>query len=183
LDDVDVRELPIRDLRRRIGLVSQDTVLFDESVMDNIRYGSPDATNEQVIAAARQAHAHEFIVDSLADQYQTIVGQRGSMLSGGQRQRIALARAILRAPEILLLDEATSQIDAESERLIYDALKSVTEGRTTLLISHRPLLLSLANRIVVMDQGRVIDCGTSEQLAERCDLYKRLSLSVSRAAA
>ncbi len=174
LDGVDLRNVMIRDLRKRIGLVTQETLLFDETIMNNIRYGSPEATDEQVMEVARKAHAHHFIMEELDDGYQTVVGQSGGRLSGGQRQRIALARAMLRNPEILILDEATSQIDIESEELIHKALETFTRGRTAILISHRLSTLSLADRIVVMDAGRIVDQGTHEELLGRCNLYRRL---------
>ncbi len=174
LDDVDLRQGRMRELRRKIGIVTQQTVLFDDTVFNNIRYGTPHASDEEVIAAAQKAHAHRFIVEKLEDGYQTIVGERGGRLSGGQRQRIALARAILRDPEILILDEATSQIDLESEQLIQQALKDFARDRTTIMITHRLSTLSLADRILVMDAGRVVDVGTHHELLGRCDIYRRL---------
>ncbi len=174
IDGVNVRDVRLEDLRKRIGLVTQDAVLFNDTVASNIAYGADDATPEQIEAAARQAHAHAFITEKLSDGYDTIVGNGGSRLSGGQRQRVALARAILRDPEILILDEATSQIDVESEHLIHQVLEEFTRGRTTLLITHRPSTLTLADRVVVMDKGRVIDVGRPEELLARCDLFRRL---------
>jgi ATP-binding cassette subfamily B protein/subfamily B ATP-binding cassette protein MsbA len=174
MDGIDLRECRVRELRRKIGIVTQQTVLFDDTVFNNIRYGSLQATEEQVIAAAKKAHAHRFIVEKLDDGYQTIVGERGGRLSGGQRQRIALARAILRDPEILILDEATSQIDLESEQLIHQALREFTRGRTAILITHRLSTLTLADRILVMDAGRIADIGTHQELLSRCDHYRRL---------
>lgn len=156
LDGVDLRQMDLVDLRRRIGLVTQQTELFNESILYNIRYGSPDATDEQVIAAARTAHADEFI-RSLPDQYGMVVGPGGQRLSGGQRQRIALARAILRDPEILVLDEATSQIDVESEQLIRDALLEYSVGRTLIMITHKQSTLELADRVLQLDRGQIID--------------------------
>jgi len=174
VDDVDLRELRLRELRRFVGMVSQTTLLFDDTVFNNIRYGSTGATPEQVIEAARRAHAHRFIEEKLDDGYQTNVGSGGSKLSGGQRQRIALARAILRDPRVLILDEATSQIDIESEQLIHQALQEFIRDRTAIIITHRLSTLELADRILVMDAGRVSDLGTHDELMDRCDLYRRL---------
>ena len=174
LDGVDLRQTRLRDLRRQIGLVTQETVLFNETVFANIRYGAPHATREQVIEAARKAHAHKFIENRLERGYETLVGAGGGRLSGGQRQRIALARAILRDPPILILDEATSQIDLESEQLIHRVLEEFIRNRTAVIITHRLATLALADRVVVMEGGRIIDVGTHEQLISRCLLYQRL---------
>ena len=174
LDGVDLRDVRLRELRSQIGLVTQETLLFDDTVLNNIRYGCPHATREQVIEAAQQAHAHRFIEQKLEHGYQTVVGAGGGRLSGGQRQRIALARAILRDPAILILDEATSQIDLESEQLIHKVLEQFIRHRTTVVVTHRLATLALANRIVVMDGGRIADLGTHEQLMSRSDVYRRL---------
>ncbi len=174
LDDVDLRQLRLRDLRRLVGMVTQQTVLFDDTVYHNIRYGSPQASREEVLAAAQQAHAHRFIEEKLERGYDTVVGPGGNRLSGGQRQRIALARAILRDPDILILDEATSQIDIESEQQIHQALEQFVRGRTAIIITHRLATLDLADRILVMDAGRIADLGTHDELVRRCELYRRL---------
>jgi ATP-binding cassette subfamily B protein/subfamily B ATP-binding cassette protein MsbA len=174
LDGLDLRELRLRDLRQMIGMVSQQGLLFDDTILSNIRFGTPHATEAEVIEAAKKAHAHKFITEKLEKGYHTSVGERGGRLSGGQRQRILLARAILRDPKILILDEATSQIDLESEQLIHRVLEQFTRGRTTLMITHRVSSLALASRIVVLDGGRVIDVGPHEELVRRCDLYRRL---------
>jgi ABC-type multidrug transport system fused ATPase/permease subunit len=179
----DLRDVRTADLRQRIGVVTQETLLFDDTVLNNIRYGTPEATEEQVIEAAKQAHAHRFVTTVLADGYQTICGPSGNRLSGGQRQRLALARAILRDPEILILDEATSQIDVESERLIHEVLERFVQNRTVFMITHRPSTLALANRIVVMEEGRIVDVGTFDDLAGRCELFCRLAHLNSPAAA
>jgi len=174
LDGVPLTDMRQRNLRSQIGLVTQETMLFDDTIFNNIRYGVSDATTEQVVAAAKQAHAHRFIENELPNGYETSAGSLGNRLSGGQRQRIALARAILRNPAILILDEATSQVDLESEQAIQQVLEKFTQGRTTILITHRLAVLALANRIVVMEEGRVLDVGRHEELLARCALYRRL---------
>ncbi|MBM4002622.1 MAG: ABC transporter ATP-binding protein [Planctomycetes bacterium] len=174
MDGVDIREFRVRELRSRIGLVTQHTQLFDDTVMNNIRYGSPHASDDEVIEAARKAHAHQFIGEKLEAGYATRVGQGGCKLSGGQRQRIALARAILRDPAILILDEATSQVDLESEQLIHKVLEEFVRGRTAIMITHRLSTLALADRVLVMDAGEIVDIGRHDELLERCELYRRL---------
>lgn len=174
LDGIDIREFRLQDIRRLTGLVGQQATLFDDTVYNNIRYGSPQASEGEIYAAAEKAFAHRFITERLGKGYDTVVGERGGRLSGGQRQRILLARAILRDPQFLILDEATSQIDMESEQLIHRVLEQFIGGRTTLMITHRMSSIALADRIVVMDLGRIIDVGSHEQLIGRCELYKRL---------
>ncbi|MCR4414150.1 MAG: ABC transporter ATP-binding protein/permease [Thermoguttaceae bacterium] len=174
LDGIPLPEVRLRDLRRQIGLVTQDPLLFDDTVLANIRYGSPWATEAEVVEAARQAHAHRFIETELPEGYHTVVGLMGGQLSGGQRQRIALARAILRNPSILILDEATSQVDLESEKLIQKVLERFMRGRTTVIITHRLGALALADRIAVVQDGRLADVGTHHELLGRCDFYRRL---------
>jgi ATP-binding cassette subfamily B protein/subfamily B ATP-binding cassette protein MsbA len=174
IDDVDLREARMRDLRSQIGLVTQEPLLFDDTVFNNIRYGSPQATKQQVIDAARKAYAHRFIEELLEKGYDTNVGQLGGRLSGGQRQRISIARAILRDPPVLILDEATSQIDLESEQLIHKVLEQFVRGRTAIIITHRLQTLDLADRVLVLDQGRMVDIGAHDELMNRCDLYRRL---------
>jgi ATP-binding cassette subfamily B protein len=169
----DVRDLTLRSLRAAIGLVPEDSFLFSESVRDNIAYGRPGATDEEIERAARAAQAHEFIA-ALPEGYATKVGEHGLTLSGGQRQRVALARAILTDPRLLVLDDATSAVDARVEHEIHEALRQVMEGRTTLLIAHRRSTLNLADRIAVLDGGRLADIGTHEELTGRCALYRGL---------
>ncbi|WP_327729611.1 ABC transporter ATP-binding protein/permease [Streptomyces sp. NBC_00487] len=169
----DVRELTLDSLRAAIGLVPEDSFLFSDTVRANIAYGRPDATDEQIETAARAAQADRFIAE-LPDGYATKVGEHGLTLSGGQRQRVALARAILTDPRLLVLDDATSAVDARVEHEIHEALTHVMEGRTTLLIAHRRSTLNLADRIAVLDEGRLADIGTHEELERRSALYRRL---------
>ena len=174
VDGVPLRGANLRSLRKQLGLVTQDTVLFDDTIANNIAYGKPGATQLEVEAAAKKAHAHDFI-ETLTAGYQTRTGDMAaSKLSGGQKQRIALARAILRDPRILILDEFTSQIDGESEAKIYDALREFVVGRTTFLITHRRSTLELAHRIVVMDEGRIQAIGTHAELLVASPTYRRL---------
>jgi len=173
-DGVDLREVDPSDLRQQIGLVAQDPVIFAASAWDNIRYGRPDATDEEVLAAADAAHAREFL-DRLPEGLATFLGEKGVRLSGGQRQRLAIARAILRNPPVLLLDEATSALDAESERAVQAALEKLSAGRTTLVIAHRLATVLKADRIVVIDDGRIVAEGTHDALTQQGGLYARLA--------
>ncbi len=166
VDGHDLRQLDPEALRRQIGFVPQDTVLFGASARENIAYGRPDASAAQIEAAARAAAADEFL-RALPDGYDTFLGERGTRLSGGQRQRIAIARAILKDPPILLLDEATSSLDAESERLVQTALAELMRGRTTLVIAHRLATVLKADRIAVLEGGRLVAVGTTRACCSR----------------
>ncbi len=173
LDGHDLRDLRLKDLRRAIGLVSQDVYLFHGTVRENIAYGRPDATGEEIVAAAGVAEAHEFILD-LPNGYETVVGERGQKLSGGQRQRISIARAVLDDPPILVLDEATSSVDNETEAAIQRSLERITRHRTTIVIAHRLSTIRHADRIYVLDQGRLAEAGHHEDLLDRDGLYAGL---------
>ena len=173
IDDMDIRSVDRSSLRRQIGIVSQETVLFDDLIRNNIAYGRPDATEEQIIEAARAAYAWEFI-ERLPNGLDTFVGENGLKLSGGQRQRLAIARAILRDPPILILDEATSALDSESEQLVQQALANLMKARTTLVIAHRLSTVQHADRLVVMNRGRIEEIGTHAELLKKGGLYTRL---------
>ena len=173
MDGVDIRELTLRSLRKLIGLVTQETVVFPISLAENIAYGSRNGSMESITNAARRAYAEEFILET-PQGYDTIPGEMGRTLSGGQRQRLAIARAILRDAPILIFDEATSQIDSESERQIQAAVKEFAQDRTTIIIAHRLSTIRFADRIVVMDVGRIVDVGTHHELLQRCKLYHGL---------
>ncbi len=177
IDGIDIATVNLRTLRRQIGVVTQDTVLFRGTVADNVGFGcdlNEHDARTRIVDAARRAHADEFVKD-LAEGYDTDLSEQGASLSGGQRQRLAIARAILRDPAILILDEATSQIDAESEAFINAALAEFCVGRTALIIAHRLSTVHNADRIVVLDAGRVEEQGTHEQLLQSSELYRRLT--------
>ena len=174
LDGVATNQMDLQMLRGRIGIVPQDAVIFSSSALENIRYGRPDASDDEVRAAAHAAFAHEFIM-ALPDDYDTFLGERGVRLSGGQRQRIAIARAMLKNPPLLLLDEATSALDAESERMVQAALESAMRGRTTLVIAHRLATVQQADRILVLDQGRLVEEGRHAELVKQGGMYARLA--------
>ena len=173
IDGMDIREATFTSLRENIGLVPQDTMLFNASVRDNILYGRLDATDEEVLAAAKAANAIEFI-EKLPQGFDTMVGERGNSLSGGQRQRIAIARAILKNPSILILDEATSALDTESEKIVQEALERLMKGRTALVIAHRLSTVQHADHIVVLQQGSVVEEGTHDELLALQGLYSHL---------
>jgi subfamily B ATP-binding cassette protein MsbA len=173
IDGVDLRDVRVADLRALMGVVSQETVLFHDSVRANIAYGRPDASQADIEAASRAANAEGFISE-MPDTYDTIVGERGVELSGGQRQRIAIARALLRDPPILVLDEATSSLDTASERLIQDAIEHLIAGRTVFVIAHRLSTVHRADQILVMDGGRIVERGDHATLLAQAGLYRRL---------
>jgi subfamily B ATP-binding cassette protein MsbA len=173
LDGTDLRDLAQHSLREQVGMVTQETFLFHDTIFENIRYGRLDATKEEVIAAAKSAFAHDFII-AQPDGYETIVGDKGCMLSGGQQQRLAIARALLKNAPVLLLDEATSALDSESERMVQAALERLSEGRTVVAIAHRLSTILKSDCIVVMDHGRIAATGRHEELLAKSDLYRSL---------
>ena len=173
IDGVNIREFSLKSLRSQVGIVNQETMLFNDTIRSNIAYGKPSASFEEIEEAARKAHAHDFILNC-PQGYQTVIGDRGVMISGGERQRIAIARALLKNAPILILDEATSQLDSTSERIVQEALDSLVSGRTVFMIAHRLSTVRNANRIVVLDKGLIVEQGTHGQLLEKNGLYKRL---------
>ena len=173
LDGVDVRELRLADLRRAVSIVFENTFLFTDTIRENIAYARPGADEQEVIRAARLAGAHEF-VSRLPEGYETVLGERGFTLSGGQRQRLAIARAILGDPDVLVLDDATSAVDATKEHEIRSALATVMQGRTTIVIAHRPATIALADRVALLEGGRVVESGTHAGLLARSVRYRRL---------
>ena len=173
LDGVNIKDIELKNLRSHIGIVPQETQLFSGSVKENIRYGRPSASDQEVYAAAEAANAHEFI-SKFKDGYETLVGERGVKLSGGQRQRVAIARALLKNPRILILDEATSSLDSESEALVQDALEYLMKGRTSFVIAHRLSTIYNADRIVVLEDGKIVQEGPHKELLKQKGLYKDL---------
>jgi ABC-type multidrug transport system fused ATPase/permease subunit len=170
VDGHDVRDVAQQSLRRNIGMVLQETFLFNTTVKENILYGRPDATDEEVVAAAVAAHAHGFI-EGMEEGYETIIGERGVRLSGGEKQRIAVARAFLADPKILILDEATSMVDTEAEQIIQRALHDLMQGRTTFIIAHRLSTVRAADKIVVIDDGQVVEQDSHRALMQKGGLY------------
>ncbi|MBU2465310.1 MAG: ATP-binding cassette domain-containing protein, partial [Bacteroidetes bacterium] len=173
LDGIDLRDYKIDDLRSLMGIVTQESILFNDSVFNNIAFGKLDATMEQVIEAAKVANAHEFI-SQLEDGYHTFIGDRGMNLSGGQRQRLSIARAVLKNPPILILDEATSSLDTESERLVQDALAKIMTNRTSVVIAHRLSTIQHADEIIVVAKGEIVERGTHDKLLSDAGIYRRL---------
>jgi ABC-type multidrug transport system fused ATPase/permease subunit len=174
LDDTPASEFTLHDLRSQMAIVPQDILLFGGTIKENIAYGKPEATDKEILEAAKKANAHDFIM-SFPEQYETIVGERGVQLSGGQRQRVAIARAVLKNPVILILDEATSSLDSESEKLVQDALEKLMKGRTSFVIAHRLSTIKNADQILVLEDGKIVEKGTHSVLLEdEKGLYHKL---------
>ena len=174
IDNNNIKEIALADLRSLMGIVSQESILFNDTIYNNIRLGKIDATEEEVIAAAKVANAHHFILET-ENGYQTNIGDRGNKLSGGQKQRLSIARAILKNPEILILDEATSSLDTESEKLVQEALENLMHSRTSLVIAHRLSTIKKADEIIVLERGKIIERGTHQQLIAQNGHYRKLS--------
>jgi ATP-binding cassette subfamily B protein len=174
IDGADLRSVDVRSLRSQVAFVADDSFLFSATVAENIAYARPEAGQAEIELAARRAQAHDFI-ERLPHGYETLVGERGLTLSGGQRQRIAIARALLADPRILILDDATSSVDARTEAAIRQGLREAMAGRTTFIVAHRMSTISLADEVVVMDGGRIVDRGTHEELLDRCPLYAEIA--------
>ena len=173
IDGHDARQVNLKSLREQIGVVLQDPFLFNGTVADNIAYGHPESSLEQIVAAAKAANAHDFIMN-MADGYDTLVGERGTRVSGGERQRLSIARAILRDPRILILDEATSNVDTETESQIQEALERLIQGRTTFAIAHRLSTLKNSHRLLILDKGKLAEIGTHDELIEQDGIYAKL---------
>jgi subfamily B ATP-binding cassette protein MsbA len=173
INGYDYKDLSVDSIRAQMGTVNQESILFNDSIFNNIAFARPDATEEEVIAAAKIANAHEFILNT-EKGYQTFVGDRGNLLSGGQKQRICIARAVLADPPIMLLDEATSALDTESEKLVQDALNNLMRNRTSIVIAHRLSTIQNADLIAVIDKGRIIETGTHQDLVRQKGLYSKL---------
>src|SRR5471030_2825878 len=173
IDGNDVRELTLTSLRREIGVIAQDPFLFSATVSENIAFGRPDATTEDIERAARLAQAHEFIA-ALQDGYDTVIGERGITLSGGQRQRVAIARALVVDPRVLILDDATASVDATTEANIREGLREAMRGRTTIIIAHRLSTIALADEVVVLEDGRIAARGTHDDLVDSNDVYREI---------
>jgi subfamily B ATP-binding cassette protein MsbA len=173
IDGCDLRDVRLESLRRQVSMVAQENVLFSVSILENVKYGNRDATDEEAIAACQAADLHDFI-DELPDGYETMIGEEGIKLSGGQKQRLALARALVTDPQILILDDVTSALDGETEARVQDALRRVQEGRTTFIIAHRLSSVVDADRIVVMEEGKIVDEGSHAELVGRPGIYRDL---------
>ena len=173
VDGNDIKQIGLSSLRNLMGIVTQETLLFNDTIANNIAYGHEDVGKEKIIEAAKMANAHEFIAE-FQNGYETVVGNRGVMLSGGQRQRIAIARALLKNPQILIFDEATSALDTESEMLVQEAIDRLMSGRTVLVIAHRLSTIKHADRILVIDEGRIVESGTHDELISKKGTYNRL---------